>query len=202
MYGYSAGTGQMTHIGVVSTFSPSHSRNNEPVRGIGFGDQIAELVPNVSEPITIQITRTALYAANIFQSLGYKSGVDGLVRSMKHHRWPFDLKEEQVLNELVQNDPTTAGSVAGLPTSKDDPGLFAILTFYEACWINSFNYQMTADTAIVAEDVTVDCTDIVDGMSAYDSDIINSGLDPFVDGMSSVLYSSGIEVPPLALSGR
>ena len=38
-------TGGMTLLGVVGTFDPSHSRSVEPIRGIGFGDQIAELVP-------------------------------------------------------------------------------------------------------------------------------------------------------------
>ena len=31
-------------VGVLSTFDPSESKTVEPVRGIGFGDQIAELV--------------------------------------------------------------------------------------------------------------------------------------------------------------
>ena len=39
-------------MGVISSFNPSQSRTVEPVRGIGFGDQIAELVPSVTEPTT------------------------------------------------------------------------------------------------------------------------------------------------------
>ena len=156
-------TGNATKvIGVVSSFSPSDARNNEVVRGIGFGDQIAELVPGMSEPISISITRTALYQMNIFQALGYKGGVDGLVRALKHHRWPFDLRQEVVLSEasFAENTPSkpTAGT-AQLPEATTG-GAGIIATLYAGCWLTSYSSTFSADTAIVAEEVQMQATDI------------------------------------------
>jgi hypothetical protein len=39
--------------------------------------------------------------SNIFQAVGYHGGVDGTVRSLAHHRWPFDIKEELVFSEIM-----------------------------------------------------------------------------------------------------
>src|SRR5512135_483596 len=102
-------TGKQVQIGVIATFDPSEARTIEAIRGIGFGDQIAELVPGVTDPMTISVTRTALYLANIFQVFGYKAGMDGIARSLKHHRWPFDIRQEQVFSALAAQN--TDGSV-------------------------------------------------------------------------------------------
>ena len=48
-------------IGVLGSFTPSESKSVEPVRGIGFGDQVAELVPNVTDPMTLSFDRQLLY---------------------------------------------------------------------------------------------------------------------------------------------
>jgi len=164
-------------IGVVSSFNPSDSRTVETVRGIGFGDQIAELVPGMSEAITISINRTALYQMNIFQALGYKGGIEGFVRALKHHRWPFDLRQEIVLSEdtLGGGLPATVPvanviSNAVSPESIDGtvPARSAIATLYAGCWIESYNYTSSADNALIAEDVTLKVTDIF----AYTSNIV------------------------------
>jgi len=148
-------------LGVVSNFAPTDARDVETVRGIGFGDQIAELVPQMSQAITITLTRTALYEMNIFQALGYKGGIDGLVRALKHHRWPFDLRQEIVVSDL----PTLA--VAKLQTNTPSPehnpehaNRSAIATLYAGCWITNYSTSYTADTAIIAEEVSLSVTDI------------------------------------------
>jgi len=80
----------MFQMGVLNTFTPGGgSRNVEPVKGIGFGDQIAEIVPATSEPVTLSFNRALLYLANLFQSTGYAAGVDGPVRAIKHQVVPM-----------------------------------------------------------------------------------------------------------------
>lgn len=37
------GTQSLNQMGVLSSFGPNSTRGAEPVRGIGFGDQVAEL---------------------------------------------------------------------------------------------------------------------------------------------------------------
>ncbi len=91
-------------MGVLSSFNPSQSRTVEPVRGIGFGDQVAELVPSVTEPTTGDFERALLYLCNLWQATGYASGVDGPVRSLAHHRWPFDIEQQLVFSTLADMD--------------------------------------------------------------------------------------------------
>jgi len=161
-------TGGLFQIGVVATFDPSETRAIEPVRGIGFGDHVAELVPGVTEPMTLAVTRTAQYLSMIYQVFGYKGGIDGLVRSLRHHKWPFDIVQEIVLSNLpdvVDNE----NSVEKSEYLSTIGGLKAILTYYQGCWISDYSVSYAADAALVQESVTVNVTDILgDIATAYD----------------------------------
>ncbi len=163
VYAKPVGQNKFLQVGVLATFDPSDSRAVEPVRGIGYGDQIAELVPGVSDPITISVTRTALYLSMLYQVFGYKGGVDGLVRALKHHRWPFDIKQEIVMSEIATQNLN--GAPGTRPSSES--GVKALLTYYEACWMTSYSTSFTADTAIVQETCEISCSDIIDGKSNY-----------------------------------
>lgn len=55
-------------MGVLSSFNPTESKSIEPVRGIGFGDMIAELVPSPTEPMTGSFERALLYLCNLWQA--------------------------------------------------------------------------------------------------------------------------------------
>lgn len=160
-------TGKQVQIGVVSTFDPSEARTIEPIRGIGFGDQIAELVPGVTDPMTISVTRTALYLSNIYQVFGYKAGMDGIARSLKHHRWPFDIRQELVFSALAagMTDGSVVPNVSSVTKdSRDEKGAanqYAIVTFYEACWLSDYSVSYASDTAMVQETVTINVSDIL-----------------------------------------
>ena len=91
-------------VGVLSSFQPSENRSVEEVRGIGFGDQIAELVPSVTTAMTASVERALLYMANLWQATGFAAGVDGPVRSLKHHKWPFDIEQQLVFSTLADMD--------------------------------------------------------------------------------------------------
>jgi len=147
-------------IGVVATFDPSESRTIEPVRGIGFGDHVAELVPGATDPMTLGVTRTAQYLSMIFQVFGYKGGIDGIVRSLRHHKWPFDIVQEVVISRL----PSVVDGkldAAGLTPNGINGELDAMLTYYEGCWISDYGISYAADAALVQENVTVNVTDII-----------------------------------------
>jgi hypothetical protein len=164
-------------IGVVATFSPTESRTVEPVRGIGFGDHVAELVPGYTDPMTISVDRTAQYLSNLYQVFGYKGGIDGIVRSLRHHKWPFDIVQELVISQLVTEKYTSSYTTPKVDTdSVSDFGngqqLDAILTYYQGCWLSDFSTSYTSDTALVQESVTVNVTDIVSSPDAvgYEDD--------------------------------
>lgn len=152
-------------VGVIASFDPSESRSIEPIRGIGFGDQIAELIPGVTEPMTISIVRTAQYLSNMFQVFGYKGGVSGLVRSLKHHRWPFDVMKETVFSEVI-SERMESGLATNLSAPTDsvrDGGLKAAVTFFEACWFQDWSTSYSSDTALVQENSSMMVSDVHDG---------------------------------------
>jgi hypothetical protein len=160
--------GDFKQIGVIATFDPSEARTIEPIRGIGFGDHIAELVPGVTDPMTISVTRSALYVSNIHQVFGYKSGIDGLVRSLRHHRWPFDIRQEVVFSRLALENTGLKENLGEVDLDVDEQAglesgstLSALITVYEACWISDYSVSYASDTALVQETVTINVSDIL-----------------------------------------
>jgi hypothetical protein len=182
IYSHVVGIGKFQRIGVTSAFNVQESRNIEAIRGLGFGDQVAELVPGVTEPTTLSVTRTALYLSMLQQMFGYKFGVSGLVRSLKHHRWPFDIKTEIVFSELEsESGAGTQASQAGVP---DEGGLnnlgkstlYCMATLYEGCWMNSYSVGYQVDQAAVSEDCSITVTDILDCNGSVYGEFLDSGL--------------------------
>lgn len=158
---------QAVQIGVVATFDPSETRAINPVRGIGYGDHVAELVPGPTEPMTLAVTRTAQYLSMIFQVFGYKGGIDGIVRSLRHHKWPFDIVQEIVISRLVsekfsQNIADQSNYVETYGNHEMD----AIVTYFEGCWLSDYGTSYAADTALVTENTTVNVTDIIQSPTA------------------------------------
>jgi len=178
-------SGEKKQIGVIATFDPSEARTVEPIRGIGFGDHIAELVPGVTDPMTISVTRTALYLSNIMQVFGYKAGVDGITRSLKHHRWPFDIWQEVVFSTIAKRHMTEGATTSiskpyqqddkeGLSSDEKAENAVGLLTLYEACWMSDYSVSYASDTAIVQETSTINVSDILSGTSiSYD------GVEPY-----------------------
>lgn len=185
LFSFSFGRAGWTKIGVISSLTHTDSRPVDPIRGIGFGDQIAELVPGVSEPVALTVERAALYLSQLFQVFGYAGGIDGLVRALKHHRWPFDVKQEMVFSELAaanltESAPDAVQSASGILSPGAIPlGTRALITLYEACWMNSFSYSVASDTAIVLETCDISVSDILDAKGVY-GEFIPTGNQPVV----------------------
>jgi len=183
IFGYSSFTegNRMEQIGALAQFSISESRAVEELRGVGSGDRIMELIPGVTSAASIEANRVALWLSNIFQVFGYKSGVDGLVRSLKHHRWPFDIRQELVFS-AIDKGPTLAKvknaggqSNAGIIGSNATEALNTItpvvedgkilVTYYEGCWMRSYSMAFQSTQAVVAENCGIICSDVVAGPS-------------------------------------
>jgi hypothetical protein len=184
-------------IGVLATFDYSESRAVDPVRGVGFGDKIQELVPGVTEPMALTLNRTLLYTASIAQEVGYRGGVDGLVRSLRHHKWPFDIRTELVFSELVRN----LDDAAILVKQQGADGNLALITRFEACWLNSVSASFPSDSAIVVEDASASCTDVLDATSLFGNgaddygDNMESGNNPFFNQGSGSRLFAGVSTP-------
>lgn len=183
LYSHAAGVGKFARIGVTSSFQISESKNVEAIRGLGFGDQIAELVPGVTQPMSITVDRTALYLQNLMQQFGYKAGVSGLVRSLKHHKWPFDIKTEIVFTELASESTDRGQATPAIVTNNEgglnnlgNPGLFAIVTVYEGCWMENYSSGYQVEQAAVTENCTIIVSDIFDIAGSVYGEFIDAGL--------------------------
>lgn len=208
--GYGDNT-SLHQIGVLATFTPNESRTIEPVRGIGFGDQVAELVPSVTDPMTASIERQLLYLSNIWQSTGYAAGVSGPMRSLKHHRWPFDIRQEIVFSVIADAEfsgvDTTpeggadftggvsaleyAGSLGGGDVTATSGTHNVLVTYYEACWWQSWSSSgFNRDSALVTESGDVMITDIHDGTNFLMGEFAATGNDPSIGELGSLVYGN------------
>ena len=200
-------------IGVLSSFAPSENRTVDPVRGIGFGDTIAELVPSITSETTASVERALLYLANLWQATGYAAGVDGPVRSLRHHRWPFDVEMQLVFSTLADRDLDAAnvgapgggggaynGGVKAIeypfvtPVPENGPqggGHTAIITMYETCWWTDFNVNnISADAGMLMEAGNMAVTDVHDFSSVY-GEFLSTGNDPTIGQLGSIRF--GVE---------
>ena len=212
-YGNSVNLSQM---GVISQFNPSESRTVEPVRGVGFGDMIAELVPSVTEPMTGSFERALLYLSNLWQATGYAAGIDGPVRSLRHHRWPFDIEQQIVFSTLADVDlnapnegvsggnftpgrfqggvgQTTYPEVTNVgahgPTyNPSQRGHSALITVYEACWFTSWSTTFAKDSGMIMESGDVSVSDVHDFASVY-GEFLATGNDPTIGQLGSIRFS-------------
>jgi len=193
-------------LGVVSSFTFDYSRDAEAIRGVGFGDQIAERVPGVTQPVDVALERTLLYLSNGHQAFGYAGGVDGPVRSLAHHRWPFDMEQQLVFSQIADEEANIGSRTfsAGTPevdfTGQAATGAQArysskqkhraIITFFEACWMTAITgANVTADSSLMNESITAAVTDIHDLYSTY-GEFMPTGNDPTLGQLGSVRYSN------------
>lgn len=213
----------LAQMGVLSQFAPTESRGVEPVRGVGFGDQVAELVPSVTEPMTGNFERALLYLCNLWQATGYAGGVDGPMRSLKHHRWPFDIEQQVVFSTLADQDlgvantghSGAAGSVDGGVKAITFPevthvgekggadhipgnrGHSALITVYEACWFTSWNVTFAKDSGMIMESGDVTVSDVHDFASTY-GEFMASGNDPTIGQLGSIRFADqGFAAPAI-----
>jgi hypothetical protein len=201
-------TSALFQMGVLANFNPTETRTIEPVRGIGFGDMIAEMVPGNTEPMTASVERALLYLSNLWQATGYAAGVDGPVRSLRHHKWPFDVEQQMVFSTLADNDLDAAGSgfsgtsgaynggvkAIEFPTVTEISGVStgghtALITLYEACWWGDWNTTFNRDTAIITENGTINITDVHDFSSIY-GEFLATGNDPTIGQLGSVRFGT------------
>lgn len=222
-YGNSQALWQM---GALSQFSPNISRSVDHIRGIGFGDKVAEVVPSVTDPPTADFERALLYLSNLWQSTGYAAGIDGPVRSLAHHRWPFDVEEQLVFSSLADADlgfANTGASGGDYQTGKFSGGVkqvtygavtedsggnpgansrghSAIITMYESCWFTSWSRQLSKDSGQIMESGSVTISDVHDFASMY-GEFLATGNDPTIGQLGSVRFADISNVTPQAGGG-
>ena len=189
--------GAFVKLGVTSNFSYSEDKTIDAVRGLGYGDQVAELVPGVTTPLSISIDPYLPVPREPHAGSRLQGGHSGAVRSLKHHRWPFDIKTEVVFSELASFPAGNVGqaTLADVPNegglnNTGNPGVYCVATIYEGCWMESYNTGYTVDTAAVAEDCTITVTDIFDVCGSVYGEFLDAGLNTGDATGRSLLYSA------------
>ena len=217
---YGSTDGLLYQIGVVASFSISgSSRGAEPYRGVGFGDQIAELVPGVSDPHSASFARTLLYLSNAHQAFGFAGGVDGPVRTLQHHRWPFDIEQQLVFstladteapatgpNGLVDVDFSSQNAPGGLnsnnalgdgavPKAEGEAGTVgsqihkALITYCEGCWITSMDHGEMSADGGIIQQNIEAQITDVHDLYSTYGEFMATGNDPTLGQNSSLLYN-------------
>jgi hypothetical protein len=206
---YGASSAELFQVGVLATFNPSETRNIDQVRGIGYGDIISELVPGNTEAMTASVERTLLYLSNLWQSTGYAAGVDGPVRSLRHHRWPFDIEQQIVFSRIADADLNSAapgtfagsGFTGGVASVAYPPATggggnpsgagahTVLITMYETCWWNDFNFSLSRDQGMISENGSCTITDVHDFSSIY-GEFLATGNDPTIGQLGSIRYGN------------
>jgi hypothetical protein len=125
--------------------------------------------------------------------LGYKGGVDGLVRSLRHHKWPFDIVQEIILSQFAsQSHP---GEMANANAGINDQEINALMTWFEGCWIQDYNASYAADAALVQETCSVQVTDIVASAGTDYSQYEKNDSALFTPGAKSTIMQTSV-IPP------
>ena len=217
---YGSTDGLLYQIGVVASFSISgSSRSAEPYRGVGFGDQIAELVPGVTDPHEASFTRTLLYLSNAHQAFGYAGGVDGPVRTLQQHRWPFDIEQQLVFSTIADTEAPTTGvdglvnvdfstqnasqgvgssgalqegvelNVQGDPGSAGSQKHKALITYCEGCWITSMDHGEMSADGGIIQQSVTAQITDVHDLYSTYGEFMATGNDPTLGQNSSILYN-------------
>lgn len=198
------GNGLLYQIGVCTSITvDGTSRSADPIKGVGFGDMIAELVPGPAEIGALTFSRALLYLSNHHQAFGYAGGVDGPVRSLREHRWPFDTEMQLVLSHLANAElgtdsdgvlglkdiDFTGQNVTGASEAYANQKLKAIITYFEGCWITAMDNISADATAggIMGQNIGAAYTDIHDLYSTY-GEFMPTGNDPTLGQNGSALY--------------
>jgi hypothetical protein len=95
-----------------------------------------------------------------------------------------------VFSRLADADANT-GNVKDATSNQTNKALF---TYYEACWMTDWGQEYSSDEAMITEDVSATCTDVIDGSSTYGqlaSDAESTGNNP-AQGNGSFRYGGGL----------
>jgi hypothetical protein len=192
-------------LGVCSTFTADFNRNVEDIRGVGFGDRIAERVPGVSDPVDCNLERTLMYLSNGHQAFGFAGGIDGPVRTLQHHRWPFDIEQQLVFSSIadaespvvdshkgIRNIDFSGQKVTGAAEAYGTGGQThkAIITYFEACWMTAITgVNPSAESSLMAQSITAAAQDIHDLFSTY-GEFLPSGNDPTLGQAATIRHNN------------
>ena len=155
----------------------------------------------------VSIERTLLYLSNGHQAFGFAGGVDGPVRTLQHHRWPFDIEQQLVFstiadvespenitdtNKGIREIDFSGQNVTGATEFYGAEGQThkAIITYFEACWMTAISgANPSADSSLMTQSISAAAQDVHDLFSTY-GEFMPSGNDPSTGQSGTLRHNS------------
>ena len=162
-------------VGMIQSFTVNESRNINKLQAIGY-EGVVQAVPSNTNGGSLQVSRIALYESNLWGALGLTTTgaphnpVGSKVHNGSSKPWQWDTYE-------YQNDPSKTQRVSSglvFKTLKDQRVPIEIQTRtpkngtrgeyfierYVDCWLSSFSKSYSVGTITVAENATIQYSDV------------------------------------------
>lgn len=128
-------------VGMVQSLSVSESRNINKLQAVGQ-EGVVQAVPGNTNGGQLTISRIALYDRKMIDATGINNNDLGVFVTLRQQRVPFEISCET---------PSSAGTEV----------IFDDITTYYDCWISSYSKSYTVQSITVAENITVQYSDLL-----------------------------------------
>lgn len=128
-------------VGMVQSLASSESRNINKLQAVGF-EGVVQAVPSNTNGGQLTVSRIALYDRKMVNVTGIHNNDLGVFVTLRQQRVPF---------EISVSTPTAAGA---------DTVLGDVTTYYD-CWISSYSKSYTVQQITVAENLTIQYSDVL-----------------------------------------
>lgn len=128
-------------IGMVQSLSVSESRSINKLQAIGF-EGVVQAVPGNTQAGQLSISRIALYDRRFADTVGINDNDIGIFVTLRNQRVPFEISIET---------PTSVSS--------NSVNYLDVTTYYD-CWISSYSKSYQVSSITVAENLTVQYSDV------------------------------------------
>lgn len=127
-------------LGMVQSLAVSESRNINKLQAVGF-EGVVQAVPSNTNGGQLTVSRIALYDRKMANITGLHDNDLGVFVTLRQQRVPFEIAVETPIGNN--------GDVA-----------YDITTYYD-CWISSYSKSYTVQQITVAENLTVQYSDVL-----------------------------------------
>jgi len=137
-------------VGTLKSFNPKQTRSHEIVREISTnGGEIVEIAPGVPT-YTLTLSKVRLYEDTLMDFFGIVS-----------HDIQKQVQSINIIETVWKPANVPNSSVTG-PAESDKVGTRLRTVTYEDCWITDWGKTISSDGLLIIEDLTVQCTRIIE----------------------------------------
>lgn len=128
-------------VGMVQSIAVSESRNINKLQAVGF-EGVVQAVPSNTNGGQLTISRIALYDRKMANITGLHNNDVGVFVTLRQQRVPFEITAET-------------------PTGANGSVIYNDITTYYDCWVSSYSKSYTVQQITVAENLTVQYSDVL-----------------------------------------